>query len=75
MRKICLIFAAPATCNACGRKIKIAHIGILVAILPLMLAIAVSAFADLFVLKAALWIDGLIMTSIVQMVCVPLVPR
>jgi transcription elongation factor Elf1 len=74
LRKMFLGPAVPATCKACGKKVGVPYTAML-ATIPFLTAILASAFVETVALKAALWIVGAIVMSIIHKRWVPLEPR
>lgn len=74
LRKMCLGPAVPATCKACGKKVGVPYAAML-AVIPFVAAILASAFVEPLAFKAALWVGGIIVMSIIHMRWVPLEPR
>ena len=74
MRKMFLGPAIPATCKACGKKVGVPYTAMLAA-LPFFIAIVASAFVESFLVKASLWIAGLLVLSVIHMLWIPLERR
>ena len=74
LRKMCLGPPIPATCKACGRKVGVPYTA-MVALVPLLIAIAALSFVDSWAAKAVIWIAGVVAMSAIHMLWIPLQPR
>ncbi len=74
MRKMFLGPAFPARCKVCGKVVGVPWTATFAAI-PFMVAVIGAAFVEPLVAKAALWVAGWVVMSIIHMVWVPLEPR
>lgn len=75
LRKLFLGPALPATCKACGKKVGVPYTASLMANTPFLAAFVASFFVESFVFKAALWVAGIIVVTIIEIRWVPLEPR
>jgi hypothetical protein len=74
LRKMCLGPALPATCKECGQKVGVPYSSML-AVIPLIAVMLVSALTEPFAFEAALWVGGFLVMSIIHVRWVPLEPR
>lgn len=74
LRKMCLGPVLSTRCRECGEKVGVPGTAML-AFIPFGGAILAAEFAEPFVLKAALWVVGFVLMSVIDMCWVPLEPR
>ena len=75
LRKMWLGPALPATCTACGKKVGVPYIAVLLAFLPFLVAIGGASFTQSFPLKTAVWIGGFMVMAAIDILWVPLERR